>query len=557
MKIFTYFFFLYSYLFCFQATEAQNCNCDFTIPLNTTTINGTSLGVQPGDTICLLAGQRTFLYFKNIIGDSLHPVVIINKDGAVNVMNTTYSYGIRVAQSRYFRFTGTGVDSIKHGIKILQTAPNCNGLSLDNLATNFEIDHFEIANTGFAGINSKTQPTCDGTANRGVFTQYSVSIHDNYIHDTGGEGMYIGHSFYNGYCQTCNGVPDTLYPHDIIGMRIYNNIIENAHWDGMQVGCVVEDCEIYNNVITNYGIDKVTSQNAGLQIGGGTTGKCYNNFVANGSGIGINVFGTGNNFVYNNIVLNAGQNYFPNDPSKFVHGIFCADRSTVPGSPFNFINNTIINPKTDGIRMTSTLSANNEIRNNIVVHPGSMGSYSNPNTSYVNLMTTAPTFVSNNYYAPTAAEVQFRDTLNMNYRVLGTSPVKDAGIDVSSMGVIIDYDSLLRLNYGSYDIGAFEYHPENIWTGAKSSLWNDPANWSEQSTPIAEDHVIIPGGTPFVPEILSGTYICNHLIIDAGAEFTMHPDASLTIMGNLTIQSGGILTNNGMISLKGNLANLN
>ena len=95
--------------------------------------------------------------------------------------------------------------------------------------------------------------------------------------------------------------------------------------------------------------------------------------MANGSGIGINVFGTGNNFVYNNIVLNAGQNYFPNDPSKFVHGIFCADRSTVPGSPFNFINNTIINPKTDGIRMTSTLSANNEIRNNIVVHPGSIG----------------------------------------------------------------------------------------------------------------------------------------------------------------------------------------
>lgn len=537
--------------------ESVVANSAHLVPLNMETVNGVTLGIQPGDTIYILAGLRSLLYFKDIHGDSLHPIIIINKGGAVLVENNNRQYGIRVAHSYHFRFTGTGVDTILYGIRIMQSALNCNGLSLDDMSTNFEVDHFEIANTGFAGINSKTQPTCDCSANRGNFTQYHVSFHHNYIHDTGGEAMYIGHSYYTGYPTTCNGVPTVLYPHDIIGMRIFRNIIENTYLDGIQVGCVVEDCEIFDNTVKNYGTGLIDAQNAGIQVGGGTTGKCYNNYIANGSGIGINVFGTGNNLVYNNLIINAGLNYFPGDSTKYVHGIFCSDKSTVPGRFFSFINNTIVNVKTDGIRFKSVLSANNEIRNNIIIHPGSYGWYSNPSYCYINLMTTIPVTLSNNYTSRYSKNLNFRDTVNFNFRIRLNSPAKDAGTDVSVMGITYDKDSLFRPYSVAFDIGAFEYHPENIWMGGKSNQWNDPENWSEFSVPLSDDHVVIPGNTTFNPEIVSGTYTCNNLTINSGAQLLLDIQAQLTIIGNLTIESDGILTNNGTIILKGDLANLN
>jgi hypothetical protein len=369
--------------------------------------------------------------------------------------------------------------------------------------------------------------------------------------------MYIGHASYTGYVTTCSGVPDTLYPHDIIGMRVFENVVEDAGYDGIQVGCVVEDCEIFNNLVTGYGVLKVESQNAGIQMGGGTTGKCYNNLIKNGSGIGITVFGTGNNLVYNNVIINAGYNYFPTNPSKFVHGIYCADRSTVPGRFFSFINNTIVNPKTDGIRFSSLLSNNNEIRNNIIVHPGSMGSYTNPITCYINLMNCAPVTLSNNFNAPTASQVQFRDTVNNNYHIMGNSPACESGIDVSALGITFDADSLLRPFSGLFDVGAYEYHPENTWIGTKSSEWSDPENWSQDGLPLPGENVVIPAGTPFVPEISSGSFTCHHLTVNEGGRLIINPVAELTIDGNLTIRMGGILTNDGTIYLKGNLANLN
>ena len=81
----------------------------------------------------------------------------------------------------------------------------------------------------------------------------------------------------------------------------------------------------------------VNDQNYGLLIGGGTTGKCYNNLVMNGSGNGINVLGIGNNILYNNVIVNAGNNVVNNPNNKFA--VFFDDRGTIAGSTFHFINN--------------------------------------------------------------------------------------------------------------------------------------------------------------------------------------------------------------------------
>lgn len=536
---------------------SQTCNCDHIIPVSQTTISGTTLNIQPGDTICLQAGLKPFIYFTKINGDSLNPVVIMNTNGTVIVQNTSYNYGIKFAQSSYFRLTGAGIDSLEYGIKILQTKTGTNGLTLDEKSTNFEVDHLEISNTGFAGIMCKTDPKCDLSTNAGNFTMRDVRIHDNYIYNTGGEGMYIGHSYYSGYNTTCNGQPAILYPHEIKGLRVYHNRVEGTWYDGIQIGCANEDCEIYENTVLNYGTGSNNSHITGIQLGGGTTGKCYNNFVSGGMGTGIMVFGLGNIVIANNVIENAGLNYFPNDPTKRVYGIYIGERETWAGSYFNLVNNTIVNVKTDGIRFANQNSTNNKIANNIIINPGSLGSYTTTAKSYIYPETGVSINCSNNFTEPDTTNIRFRNPENGNYRLKEDSPAKDMGIDATNFGVTFDYDSLLRPQYNQFDIGACEFTTDNVWNGRHSSDWNNPANWSKADVPSTGDNVVIPAGTVYVPVVTLSGVGCHNLTIAPGAGIEIAPFTEVTIAGNLTIEAGGLLDNSGTIYLKGNLSNLN
>ena len=452
---------LFVFLILISANQLFSQSCKLSIPSTQLSVDANNYNLLPGDTICIEAGNRDYLKISNLHGDSLNYIIVINKGGSVNIQNNYHMFGVNFANCSYFRFTGTGSDSVNYGFKINGSKLNTNALSIDMKSTNYEIDHIEIANAGFAGIMAKTDPQCNLSSNRGYFTQYQTSIHDNYIRNTEGEGLYIGHSFYNGYPTTCSGQPDTLYPHDIKGLRVYNNILENCKWDGIQIGCAVEDCEIFNNRVINYGVSQNNSQMAGIQIGGGTTGKCYNNFIANGSGSGINIFGLGNVLVFNNIVINAGKNYFPGDLTKSVFGIFCDDRTTIAGSPFNIINNTIVNPKNDGIRFYSLQSSNNKLINNLIVNPGSLGTYSNNNQSYINLKTGVNASLSNNYYSPDFTNLKLIDTLLNNYKPTVLSPLVNAGYHVGNLGIVFDFDYYPRPYSTDYDIGAYEYYPGN------------------------------------------------------------------------------------------------
>lgn len=44
----------------------------------------------------------------------------------------------------------------------------------------------------------------------------------------------------------------------------------------------------------------------GIIIGGGTKCKCYNNIIKDGKGSGINVFGLGDIYIFNNLIVNMG-----------------------------------------------------------------------------------------------------------------------------------------------------------------------------------------------------------------------------------------------------------
>jgi hypothetical protein len=413
--------------------SAWDCaTCTYVVPANKYTIDGKVLGFKPGDVICLSSGVvYSYLTFANIVGSETNPIIITNCGGTASVTAPGKPYVVKIANSKFFRVTGGNVTN-GYGIKL--SSSSTNGLVLGPLTTNFEIDHLEVYNVSFAGIMAKTDPTCDDATIRGNFTMRDVAFHHNYVHHTGGEGFYIGHTSYNGVNTSCG----LRLPHTIEGINITQNTVKYSGWDAIQLSSAPVGASISRNIIENYSTMNNSSQQSGICIGGGTGGVCHSNIIKGGYGPGILVFGLAENFIYNNIICNAGT-----------MGIFCDER-TDPGAGYTFLNNTIISPKKDGIRIYAENVPSNTFSNNIVVSPGS-GVYIAKLSSDVKLQT------DNNYLTNNLADVKFVNPSGYNFRLATGSPAINTGKDISNYSIARDHYNAARFKGSSYDIGASEY----------------------------------------------------------------------------------------------------
>lgn len=422
------------------ASSVTCATCTYVVPANKGIIDGAVLGIQPGDVICLDAAfQYGTLTFKNIIGTASNPVTITNCGGTVKIAVSGRPFNMKTSNSKYFRITG-GSTAGAYGIQF--SGSTSNGVVLCELSTNFEVDHIEVHHVGFAGIMAKTDPTCDNATVRGNFTMRDISIHDNYIHDTGGEGFYIGHTSYDGHNTGCG----KRLPHTIENSKIYANVVKNTAWDGIQVSCATKQAAIYGNTIENYGTANKADQKTGILLGGGTGGLCYGNYINTGTGPGLMSFGLGDNVIHDNVIVNAGS-----------MGIFCDERGTSgPGGPgYKFFHNTIIDPKGEGIRIYTESMPGNVFANNIVVNPGSYGTYGE--ASYAMLLKGVKADIGQNYFTRTIATVKFADVNARNYRLQTGSPAIDIGRDVSPFNIARDFYDAPRLKGAAYDAGASEH----------------------------------------------------------------------------------------------------
>ncbi len=433
--------------------------------------------VQPGDTLLLRSGLRNRMLIQNLQGTREHPLVIINDTGTV-VIETSQSYGISIRACRYFRFTGTGDPSNTYGIQI-KRVDNGAGIGIGSMSSDYEIDHISVENCPIAGIYAKTDPFCPDGATREKFTQYNTLIHDNYIANVGNEGLYVGSSKYLGQHVTCDGRDTVLMPSVLEGVRIYNNIILHSGWDGIQVSSAPKDCQVFNNTIRYDSEAGVAGQMSGILLGGGSNCDCYNNLIENGKGDGIEIHGLGGSAVFNNIILNPGKTFAPDDLSQMKHGIFVSDVSVMPDSSFVLIHNDILHPKSDGIRFMSSISRNNQISNNLIIGPGNFDFYENGNTAYS----------GNDAYIMLPdrnADVQadcnfltrnFQDALisEADYFLLPGSPLKDAGCPTQPR-VAFDFLNVPRPAGRATDIGAME-GPAGPETGIPPAAQNDEKPW--------------------------------------------------------------------------------
>jgi len=420
--------------------------------------------VKPGDTLYFSAGSRQYINVSNFQGSSLKPIVIINKGGEVSI-DTDHYYGITIQNCRYIKFTGTGSPGQFYGFKIKKVSKGA-GLSMGYLSSDVEIDHVSIENTLIGGLYAKTDPDCSPSTTRGAFTQYNTIIHDNYIANTGDEGMYIGSTKYFGQTVNCNGKDTLVMPSLLDGVKIYNNIVKYTGWDGIQVSSASKNCQIYGNSISYDSMAKDDTQMSGILIGGGTKCDCFNNYIYHGTGDGIDCLGLGGTRIFNNIIVEPGLNLYTNDPTKMKHGIYINDTSVQKDSSFYIFNNNIIHPKSDGIRFSSLLSKDNIISANVIINPGNFDYYENGNTRFKGIdsyiMFQSPntnTTLANNYLqrdASSAGFVSQNMDIPANFVLLPNSPLIDAVDYNAKTATTFDFYNHVRPFGPKSDVGAME-----------------------------------------------------------------------------------------------------
>ncbi len=518
----------------------SQCGCKFTINPGAgfTYFNGTASNVQPGDVICIMAGSKGGVQFTDVKGSASNPVIIKNCGGQALIGGPTANNAMLFIGSRYIRITGTGDAGFNYGLKIVGSAPGSQGIAAAGLSSDFEIDHMEIQNIGYTGLMLKSDPSsnCANTTSvRPNFTFYNAKIHDNYVHDTGGEGIYLGDSFYNGTTVFCGS---TQYCHEVRGVRIYNNRFDKTGREGIQVGSGVDDVEVYNNVVLNYGQANLSAQNGGIQFGVGTAGRMYNNFIKSGPGPAIAIQGIGNDYVYNNVIVSPGEQGITINTRPTPLTTDIVSQGWLGG--VYIINNTFVNVGPKGVVEEFINAApGNRMFNNLIVASQSPWDKTYTYTDWQK---------GNNVFIPLLANAMFVNPSLDDYRLQPGSPAINAGRDVASFGVTFDFDNVARPAGATWDVGAFELAGNQkplVTVGANQSLTlptnsttivgsaNDPDGtvasyiWTKQSGPtvtIANETTT----TVSLSDLLAGVYIFRLTATDNEGE-TGFKDVTITV----------------------------
>lgn len=411
--------------------EAQ-CDCDHTLALDDTVVDGDALGVMPGDRVCVEAGERPFLRLNHFTGTAAEPITVLNCGGVVRIHNTDRAYALVIeGESEFLHVTGTGDPASEHGFRI--SAPDTDpypgiGVWIQGRATDIEVDHMEVFDTGFAGVMAKTDPGCDDRAAWPTFVQRNTHLHHLWVHDTGGEGFYVGSTQAMGYSRTCEGATVVIPPHRLDGVDIHHVLIEDTGWDGIQIGFARTECFFHDSVVHRVGLLGVEFQMQGLQIGNESSCEVRRNDLRDGPAMGIIVLESGDSLFADNVIARFA-----------VNGIYANDRGMIT-SDWRIVHNTIALTGEAPVRVFSTGAG--EATNNFVIG-ASDGSIEVPG---------AWPETTNVY----AADVGAAGILGADDFHLGdTSVARGAGTDRTAVGFDRDLDGRGRAMPPS--VGAYEH----------------------------------------------------------------------------------------------------
>jgi hypothetical protein len=152
------------------------------------------------------------------------------------------------------------------------------GISVGD-ATAFELEYLEITRSGFAGIRL-LNPHGDGQPDKPMS---DVKVHDNYVHDTDGEGIYFGWT---------GEPPSALIPN----LKIYNNRFVRTGNEALQIQDLGDGTEVRNNVIAfaalhwrDNGLGKYQDNNSQVSMREGNI-SIHHNVILGGAGTLLSIW---------------------------------------------------------------------------------------------------------------------------------------------------------------------------------------------------------------------------------------------------------------------------
>lgn len=403
--------------------------------------NGRILPTDRSYIIGIAGGARGPIVFKNWTAPNpLFPIIIVNQHGTGRVVISDKpsdpTTGLTLDNCSVVRLLGNNDPAYYQGIEIAQASGSQRGISVGDTSTYVEVAHTEIHHTGFAGLMMKTDPSLSKpytwSAN---FEMRNVHVHDNYIHDTNGEGMYLGYT----------GWGTDLWPevpgyegHEIKGIRVEYNLVERTGWDGLQIASTPDDpaasdddALVHDNVVFWPATRNEANQNAGIVVGGGAGGRVFNNLViANPQATGptMSVFGRGYNTIFNNLLIGGNTGIFADNRGS-------ADpRRTVAGSFQSIYNNTIVVPRSHAFWTMNEVTVN-AYKNNVAV-------VADPGGSDFQADGGSTVAAEGNVFLRAATDGKFANPTEYDYRLTSLSPGVDAGVSVAALpggeGPVVD-----------------------------------------------------------------------------------------------------------------------
>jgi hypothetical protein len=255
--------------------------------------------IFPGTKILIKGGKYDEIWIEcKAIGTQNNPIVITNFDGQVETkhmkiagmshfkLTGKYDPKGKTGDSRYRGHTvGYAYSQQQYGFYINNQWQNDRKFLLEvtskktknteqrHMSSAFEIEFIESGNGGYSNVFK---------ANNEKYISENISIHDCYIHDTNGEGIYLGNTSIKGE----QGI--------FRNIEIYNNRILRTGLDALQLVQVGGKAKIHHNVLDGgmkWRSAFMDHQNFGASlsfVSGGV--EFYNNVIINGGNATFQVF---------------------------------------------------------------------------------------------------------------------------------------------------------------------------------------------------------------------------------------------------------------------------
>jgi hypothetical protein len=423
---------------------------DHVVPASTPKFDCSKVG--PGDTVTLPSGVRGNLTIENCTGASGKPIVIRNDSRGTSPTQIRRSSGSGGGFVLYcFNCIWTTIDGSSkwvgapagktYGIKVSMTgggSPTAlvkiGGVSRFVTIRNVEVDGGwpSVATDGI-GISINDQVAT--TSKYPNLWREGILIEDNYVHNTEGEGMYIGPNWGTG------GLP-------LRNIEIANNRVETTGWDGIQLKSAISGTNIiHHNTVKRAGAKKDSSAGAhyGISLYEGN-GLIYSNWVEKSgeSGISHYIHYMPSSYpaqkaeIYNNVVVDPGQTG-PNAGHGIVSTRSAGKAKVLP----NIYNNTVIRAKDDGIRVGGDAAVGGFVRDNIVAESRRLNIRAPSNVSQINNR------------VGSVSQMGFVNASSMNFKLAPASSARNAGSSTSSP--YDDYAGVKRPQENARDQGAYEF----------------------------------------------------------------------------------------------------